>query len=456
MPHTTRLLTRAAVLALVLAGCSGTDDKTGDSVVPTCTGPVANAGADGSGSPGGAVGLDGSASTVCDTATVSYTWSVESVPVDSTVDTGDLDLTDPSKPSFTPDIPGTYVASLTVTDSSGVVSAPDLVIIEVSAGSQKPVADCGGNKVSGIGERVDFDGTGSADPEGAALTYQWSLASVPSCSALQSTSLYNANTATPSMVPDCASVFLVALVVSDGEQWSDPVQCSVSVGSDNQAPIAEAGNSGNLSPCTEQQYELDGYGSYDPEGQPLTYSWTLISAPGRSSSTNASFDDRTVPNPIFTWDVTGEYTFELRVNDGVNESAPDLVVLNFQDASGNSVPIANAGSDQTISRDADCSTASYVFTCEDCAADDVTLNGTGSADPVDGDDLSFQWSDSSRELSIASPTSAITTVYTPTVTGEYGTTTTRTWDVLLNVSDCADSDTDTVRITYNCTGVYSH
>jgi hypothetical protein len=159
MPHTTRLLTRAAVLALVLAGCSGTDDKTGDSVVPTCTGPVANAGADGSGSPGGAVGLDGSASTVCDTATVSYTWSVESVPVDSTVDTGDLDLTDPSKPSFTPDIPGTYVASLTVTDSSGVVSAPDLVIIEVSAGSQKPVADCGGNKVSGIGERVDFDGS---------------------------------------------------------------------------------------------------------------------------------------------------------------------------------------------------------------------------------------------------------------------------------------------------------
>lgn len=451
----TRILPTFALLALAGVGCSK-DDKTGDSSAPACAGPVASAGVDIASAPGNAVSLDGSASTACDATTISYVWSIESVPVDSAVDNGDLDLTNPVAPTFTPDLPGTYVVSLSVSDSSGVASPVDLVVIEVSAGSQKPVANCGGNHAGQVGERVDLDGSASTDPEGAPLTYQWSLASLPTCSALGRTSLYNANTATPSFVPDCASVFLVALAVSDGEQWSDPVQCSVTVGGGNLPPVAEAGNSGNLSPCTQHRYELDGWGSYDPEGAPLTYLWTLVEAPAGSVTNNGSFSDRTIGNPVFEWDTTGEYTFELRVNDGTQDSAPDIVVLNFQDTADNAVPIANAGADQTINHDADCSTASYVFACEDCPSEDATLTGTASDDPVDGDELSFAWDDPASELTIEAPNSAVTTVYTPSFPSEYGITTTRTWDVTLTVSDCADSDGDTVRVTYNCTGVYSH
>lgn len=455
LPSTTafRLPVLVALLATGVFACRPKDqaqDSGGNG--NACTGPVAAAGADQSVTPGTLVTLDGTASTVCDEASEVFLWSVESVPVDSAVDVGDLDLTDPAKPTFAPDVVGTYVFSLAVSDASGAVSSADLVVIDVTAGSAKPVADCGGNQSAEVGQRVTFDGSGSSDPEGAPLTYHWTLATIPECSALTDASIYNGAGAQASIVPDCASVFVVALAVSDGETWSDPSYCAVNVGSGNLPPVADAGSSGDLSPCTERDYELNGFGSYDPEGSTLTYQWTLLAKPDGSGASDANFSDRGLPNPTFSWDVTGEYTFELRVNDGTYDSPPDVVVLNFQDVSDNAVPIANAGSDQTITKETECETASYVWTCPDCAGDDVELDGTASDDPVDGDDLSFAWSDPSGQLTIANPNSAITTVYTPDVPGTYGTTTTRTWDLTLSVSDCADTATDTVRVTYNCTG----
>lgn len=456
MPFNPRTLLLSGAVMVALVGCQKDKDLAGESGAAPCSGSVASAGADIAGAPGGVVTLDGSASTVCDTASISYNWIVEAVPVDSEIDNGDLDLTDPSHPTFTPDLVGTYVVSLTVNDSSGEASATDLVVIEISPGSSAPVADCGGNQTANVGDRVDFDGSGSSDPEGAELAFYWTLAGTPDCSTAAAATLYNGNTAHPTFVPDCSGTFLVDLVVSDGEQWSAPSQCAVVVGTGNQTPIAEAGPSGNLSPCTDHAYELDGYGSYDPEGTTLEYLWSVVGKPADSTVTEASLSAVDIPNPVLTWDVVGEYTMELRVSDGTVWSAPDIVVLNFQDVADNAIPIANAGADQTITRTPACDTASYVFTCEDCPSDDATLDGSASDDPVDGDELSFSWIDRTGELTIQAPNNPVTTILTPAFPAEYNTTVTRTWDVELAVADCADSDRDTVRVTYNCTGVYSH
>ncbi len=59
---------------------------------------------------------------------------------------------------------------------------------------------------------------------------------------------------------------------------------------------------------------LDGTGSYDPEGLPLTYHWYRS---GKEISTEATFN---VEVPV------GEETFTLIVNDGVNDSEPQTVV----------------------------------------------------------------------------------------------------------------------------------
>ena len=179
----------------------------------------------------------------------------------------------------------------------------------------------------------------------------------------------------------------------------------------------------------------------------------MISVPAGSTASDASFNDRTLPNAAFEWDIPGEYTFNLQVNDGTQSSPPDVVVLTFRDVSENTPPIANAGEDESITHEPDCETSSYVFTCEDCPEEDVTLDGTASDDPTDGD-LQFHWSESSGELTIESPDSATTRVVTPSFPSTYNVAEVRSWTVELEASDCADSDTDTVTVTYTCTGSF--
>jgi hypothetical protein len=453
MTPQTRALFLAPLLGVLALSCTKKDGEKTDDSGPACAGPTANAGADISGTLGSLITLGPATGTVCTAGeTPTYTWSIEAVPVDSAIDTTDLNVTDPTAPSFAPDKVGTYVLELVVSDAAGAVSSPDYVIVTIDSSNAPPIADCGSNQTAEANQRVDLDGSGSSDPEGAALTYAWTLASSPSCSSLTSDDVFNGATANASVVPDCEGVYTVSLAVSDGTNWSDPDLCSITVEAGNQAPIADAGTSTTLSPCTERNYELDGYGSYDPEGAELTYSWTMLSAPSGSS---AELDDPTLPNPVLQWDVTGTYSFELRVSDGVLESTPDIVLLTFTDESANSRPVANAGEDQTITVTTECTTASYVFTCDDCPSEDVDLDGSASDDSVDGDELSFAWSDPSGELTIASQYSPVTEVLSPSFASTYDTEIVRNWEVTLTVSDCADDDSDTVNITYSCTGEYS-
>lgn len=455
MPHPLRAPI-ALLLLGTLASCQADPgDKTGDTA-GACTGPSLTTVSEDQSLTLGSMASVEAEGKVCE-GDVSYAWTVESVPVDSQIGTDDLNVSEPPTATFTPDVVGTYVVSVSAEDATGTRSAAEFVVVTVTSGNAAPVADCGANLTGEEDQRVDFDGTGSQDPEGASLTYQWTLSAVPDCSTLTpgGNDIFNGNSASPSLVPDCSGVFMVGLAVSDGEQWSEPDFCTVTVTSGNQAPIADAGDSTTLSACTEQNYELDGFGSYDPEGSALTYQWSLLSAPSGSAASDTSFNDATLANPTFRWDVAGAYTFGLQVSDGELSSSPDVVTYTFVEETENHAPVANAGDDVTIDATTECSTASYVFTCDDCEAEEIDLDGSASDDPRDGDDLGFLWSESTGDLTIASRYSAVTTATTPSFPSEYDVTTTRTWSVDLTVSDCADSDTDSLTVTYTCTGEYS-
>ncbi len=69
---------------------------------------------------------------------------------------------------------------------------------------------------------------------------------------------------------------------------------------------------------------LDGYGSCDPEDDPLTYEWSFVAMPDGST---AFLDDPESPTPSFEIDVDGIYEIELIVYDGQNYSEPDTVVV---------------------------------------------------------------------------------------------------------------------------------
>lgn len=90
----------------------------------------------------------------------------------------------------------------------------------------------------------------------------------------------------------------------------------------NSPPVADAGDDDTV--MVGASYMLDGSASSDPDGDDLTYSWSLQVPEG---STQTSLDDATLMNPVFTPDVAGDYVAELVVNDGTEDSTPDSVTI---------------------------------------------------------------------------------------------------------------------------------
>ena len=65
---------------------------------------------------------------------------------------------------------------------------------------------------------------------------------------------------------------------------------------------------------------LDGSGSIDVDGDPLTYHWAFLTTPATSS---ALLVNAAAVNPSFAIDVSGDYVVQLVVNDGVVDSVAD-------------------------------------------------------------------------------------------------------------------------------------
>ena len=80
---------------------------------------------------------------------------------------------------------------------------------------------------------------------------------------------------------------------------------------ENQPPTAEASVS-STTVDVGKQVTLDGSGSSDPDGDDLTFSWSL----DVPSGSNASLSDASAEQPTFTPDVEGDYTATLEVSDG--------------------------------------------------------------------------------------------------------------------------------------------
>lgn len=454
--------TMIAVLfpAAVLVACNGDKSSDGEDTAAECQVSVANAGFDKSAPLGSEISLSGADSAICEkyrtAETASFAWSFDLVPVDSRLGNNAFSVngsSDAISTGFTPDVVGDYVVSLVVTDPSGTSNA-DLLVVTVGGGNAAPVAWCAGDVASRTDERVELDGTGSFDPEGADLVYSWTLATTPDCSLLTVTDLYNADSATPSLSPDCEGIYLASLVVSDGESWSDPDYCIVNVSNGNRLPEAEAGPSMALPYCTDNPITLNGWASYDLDNDALTYLWSVVDVPEGSTVDGSSLSDPASAEPTLAWDLPGTYTFELQVHDGTIWSAPDQVSYMIATASTNRTPIANGGADQRVDAIGECSSTSYVWSCLDCPETSVLIDGAATSDP-DGDPLTYRWTADSRVVSFSNNASAITDMIFPPQGASFGSASEMEVEATLTARDCEFSDTDTVLVTYTCTGEYT-
>lgn len=375
----------AAVVSIGLAGCSSSEPNSACRAAP----PLANAGAGQTVAKNTVVQLQGSAAGA--SGSVSYRWQLSAIPAGSA---GALSAATDGRASFTADVAGVYVASLTVTDAC-VSSAPDKVV--VVATNAAPLAVAGPSQTVQPGDTVTLDGASSADPDRDALSFQWSLATRPYGSAAQ---LANAAQASTTFVADIAGTYVALLVVNDGAAASAPTTTVIQAGGpapgcSGVLPVASAGPDQLL--AYWQSATLSSAGSTSSTGAPLTYRWSFLTVPAQSQ---AALNTPTASSTNFWPDRVGVYLVSLVVNDGCADSVPATVKVTRLDQA----PTAWAGyAPPTIP-----SHAPFPL--------------SGGAWDSDGDPLTYRWSLASRpqgSSAALSSTSILQPTFTPDLDGQY-------------------------------------
>lgn len=352
--------------------------------------PTADAGVPQSVTRGTLVQLSGANSSDPEGSALAFSWTLASRPSGSSARLAGATTV---APTFSADQPGTYVASLVVSDGQASSTAAT-VTITASGFNAPPVANAGPAQSVAVLSLVSLDGSASSDANGDGLSYGWTLSTRPTGS---SATLSGADTVAPSFRTDVAGTYVATLVVNDGKVSSNPATVTIVAAAGNTPPVAHAGNAQSV--LTGSSVTLDGSASSDSDGDTLTYAWTLTARPTGSSATLAGAN---TAQPVFTADVAGSYVAALVVSDGQAGSAAATVTVTA--TTGNAPPVANAG------------VGLNVYT-----GDLTTLNGSASYD-ANGDTLSYHWTLATRPGGSSAALSGATTVaptFTPDVDGIY-------------------------------------
>ncbi|HEY6123777.1 MAG TPA: PKD domain-containing protein, partial [Steroidobacteraceae bacterium] len=296
----------AIALSLAMAACGGGGKK--PPPPPPNQAPVSNAGADQSVFKAAAVTLDGAASTDADSNPLSYRWT----------QTGGtaviLSSATASRPTFTaPTLSGALTFSLVVNDGR-VDSTADTV--QVMIANRAPVANAGADGTVNGGSLYTLDALGSADADLDAMSFTWVQLAGPQVT-LTTVGLGRVRFTAP--IVNGRLDF--AVTANDGEASSAQDIVSVIVGNSlpNDAPVAYL-DLGYRAP-KRSPVSIYGY-AYDPQGSPLTYSWTQVTGPTVTLTGAAT--------PLLSFTAPANPTtleFELVVSDGYLSSEPARITI---------------------------------------------------------------------------------------------------------------------------------
>lgn len=260
----------------------------------------------------------------------------------------------PPKTWKAPSSEGTYTITATVADSKGASSSCNTRVTVSAPVNQKPVCRISANPTTGNAPlAVQFDGSGSYDPDGSISAYAWNFGDGGTGSG-----------ARPSHTYTRAGTYTATLIVADNQNKpSDACQITITVSSPpaNQKPVCRisANPTFGIAPLTVQ---FDGSGSYDSDGRIVAYAW--------------NFGDATTGigiKPQHTYGNPGVYTATLVVSDDKGKGS-DLcsVVITVNEQLGK--PVCKIAANPTSGK----------------APLTVNFDGSGSYDP-NGRIVAYAW-----------------------------------------------------------------
>src|SRR5258708_362623 len=153
-----------------------------------------------------------------------------------------------------------------------------------SHSNSPPIAVVGAAQTVAKRSLVTLDGSASHDPDGNSITYSWTQTAGPSVVLSSATAVKPQFTA-----PGVSGSLSFSLTVNDGQLSSAGATTTVTVM--NHAPVASAG--ADVTVAASAPVALDGAGSSDADGDPLTYKWVQTAGPSVSLSSSSS------ANPTF-------------------------------------------------------------------------------------------------------------------------------------------------------------
>ena len=206
--------------------------------------------------------------------------------------------------SWTFDLPGEYVVTLSVEDTSGNVGTDTLTVTVEDP--EPPVADAGEDIVVDQHATVTFDGSGSSDNVGLE-SLRWTFEHEDEPKVLRGPS--------PEFTFHAAGVYQVILEVLDvtGNRAEDTVTVTVL---DTEPPKAVAGE--DMISLTGDAATFDASNSTDNLAI-VSWTWTFI-----ETDVERTFEGRT---SSFTFNTVGEYMVTLTVADDCGNSDTDTLVV---------------------------------------------------------------------------------------------------------------------------------
>jgi PKD repeat protein len=191
---------------------------------------------------------------------------------------------------------GSYVVNLTVTDNDG---ATDSAHATKTVINRPPVADFTESAHTvDTGESINFDASGSHDPDGTIVSYSWNFGDGNSATGVTASHSYATS-----------GTYTVILTVTDDDGATDSITATKTV--KNRPPVADFTESAHTV-STGENIAFDASGSYDPDGTIVDYSW--------------DFGDGTEGSGVsvqHAYSQVGTYTVTLTVtdNDGATDTA---------------------------------------------------------------------------------------------------------------------------------------